>query len=188
MKARLALLVPATLALSAVPLSSASAASQVFRSPSNSYVVEYPSTLKLHMASGRACASGTCRPIEQASLDGPDGSMTLAIQRDINPKHLAIQEWYESLVKRPLETATEVPFSVGGRDAVRRRGLVSGAIVRSVNGKVVSRSSALLSDDTIFVPLNATDVLTIVVHPKGESANATFERVIESVRFGANAP
>src|SRR6185437_9082437 len=78
LKARLTLLLSVTLALSALPVSAALAASQLFRSPSGSYVLEYPSTLKLHMASGRACANGACRPIEQASLDGPDGSMTLA--------------------------------------------------------------------------------------------------------------
>lgn len=188
MKARLTLLLSVTLALSALPVSAALAASQLFRGPSGSYVLEYPSTLKLHMASGRACANGACRPIEQASLDGPDGSMTLAIQRDINPKHLAIREWYESLVKRPLEPATESPFSLGGRDAVRRRGLVPGTTVHSINGKEVSRSSALLADDTIFVPLNATDILTIVLRSKSGFGSGNFDRVIDSIRFSAGAP
>lgn len=185
MKPLIFLRIPAALALSA---NSAAAAAQTLHGPSDSYVLQYPSTLKLHMASGQGCSNGVCRPIEQASLDGPDGSMTLVVQRNINPKHLPIREWYASLARRPLEAPTETSFSLGGRDAIRRHGLVPGATVRSLNGKVVSRKSTLLSDDSIFVPLNGSDILTIVVHPKTASAAAMLERLTQSIRFGESAP
>lgn len=156
---------------------------QTLHESSGAYVLQYPTTLKVNVPKGEGCSNGTCREIERVDLAAPDGSMTLVIQRDINPKGLAIRTWYESLIKRPLNPATESLVAIGGRDAVRRTGLVPAESVHMVNGKEVSRGSTLRDDDSIFVPLAPTDVLTIVVHAKSQSARATFNRVIETLRF-----
>lgn len=160
--------------------------SQNLREPSGAYTLRYPSTLKVDVPKGEGCANGTCRLIERIDLVGSEGSMTLAIQRDINPGRLAIKPWYESLIKRRLNPTTESVVAVSGRDAIQRKGLVPAETVRTVNGKEVSRSSTLQHDDSIFVPLGATDVLTIAVHAKNQSASAIFHRVIESLKVRSN--
>jgi hypothetical protein len=167
-----------------VPAARAGSKWLILRDPSNSYVVQYPATLKVITPKGEGCANGTCRSIEQVDLSGSDGSIALAIQRDINPKRLSIQAWYELQASRPLQSATESVVVVGDRNAIRRRGLVPAETVHMLNGKEVSRNSTLRADDSIFVPLNPTDVLTIVAHPKSQFASATFDHIIETVRFG----
>jgi hypothetical protein len=55
--------------------------------------------------------------------------------------------------------------------------------VHVVNGKIVSRSQGLQPDDTIFVNLNAADILSITLRSKTEEARATLERVLETIKF-----
>ena len=183
MKSALAI-VGLTAALLSAPAVGAAPGWKVFRESAGAYVLNYPAAFHISPARGQACSNGDCRPLEEAILSGPEGSMTLVVQRGINPKQLAVRDWYQALVHRPLDPSMERIATVAGRDAVRRGPFAPGAVVRSVNGKVVSRTSGMLPDDTIFLPLGASDILTVVVHARTPAANAAFDRILASLRVG----
>lgn len=97
-----------------------------------------------------------------------DGSIRMlqsTIQRGINPQHLSMQQWYESLAQRPLDPAFERAVTIAGRTAVTRGPRVPGVTGRIEGGKTVSATEALLEDDTTYVALNVGDLLTIYSNP-----------------------
>jgi len=87
------------------------------------------------------------------------------------------------MAHRSLSPDMERLVSIGGRQAIRRGPLVPSETVHIVAGHEVSRSSGLSADDTIFVPLNDTDILSISLKSASPALSATFKQVLESVRL-----
>lgn len=126
--------------------------SKVLRQPE--YVLRYPGTMRVRL--------GTMNGTKVIRLDGPDGSMEFVIQRNLNPAHLSIAQWYESLARRPMNSA-ERRVDLAGREMVQRN---DGA-----------------DAETIFVPVVGKDVLTILIRPANQSARGRLERIIETMQF-----
>ena|ERR1700720_3787978 len=165
---------------------------KAYRNESGGYEVKYPDTLSLSMPSGKTCSNGECNAIEQVMLTGRDssdgqaiviGSMSFIIQRGINPRHLPIQQWYEALAHRPVNPASETIVTVGGKPAIHRGPLTKAVTVTTVGGKTISSHEGMAPENTIFVPLNGTDVLTISNHSSGIALRETYSRVLSSLTF-----
>jgi hypothetical protein len=54
--------------------------------------------------------------------------------------------------------------------------------VHTIGGKTVSSSQGMVPDNTVFVPLNATDVLTIS-NPSGSALSETYRKVLSTLTF-----
>lgn len=140
----------------------------VYRDASGEYEFKYPDSLKLDVLSGTRCANGQCGKLEEVSLRGltvTDGktvirNMLFSIQRGINPRRLPVQQWYESLAHRPLNRS-ETIISIGGKFAIHRGPFLRSPSVAIINGRSVSRPEELIPDNSTFVPLDGTDMLTI---------------------------
>jgi len=157
---------------------------KTLRNSADDYSARYPATMMVSVARGRGCTDGDCHPIEQMEIGLGDGqSMTWAIQRNINPQHLPIRQWYESLVHRALVPKMERLVMVGGRGAIHRGPTAPGITIETLDGKEVSRREGLLPNDVVFVPLNDNDILTILIKAKTPEGKATFDAVLETVRF-----
>lgn len=176
-------LIAAVLALTAGASAASEASWKLLREPTGTYTLQYPDTLAMAVPNGNACSNGICRPTEEAILAGPAGSMILLIQRGINPKHLTARRWYESLSRRPIQPSTEILIQIGGRNAIRRGPLIPGTIVHIASGRQISRASGLLRDNTIFVPVNRSDILTISLRPKNQSGADLFRKILETISF-----
>jgi hypothetical protein len=161
---------------------------KTYRNESGEYEVKYPNTLSLSIPSGKTCSSGECKPVEEVMLMGSDStdgklsvkSMSFIIQRGINPQRLPIQQWYEALAHRPVQPDSEAVITAGGRPAIRRGPLVKAVTSHSVNGKTVSSSEGMVPDNTVYVPLNETDVLTIS-SPSGSALGEIYRRVLSTL-------
>jgi len=142
---------------------------QTYRNDAGGYAFKYPGGLSLSIPSGTVCTNGDCKPVEEVMLrrytpaDGSIRTLQFIIQRRINPQHLLVQQWYESLAHRPLDPAFERTVTMAGRTAVARGPLVPGVKGRVEVGKTVSAKEALLEDDTSYVALNDSDILTISI-------------------------
>jgi hypothetical protein len=164
---------------------------KAYQNKSGGYEIRYPNALSLSVPSGTSCSNGECQPIEQVvlmgsnSTDGKAGvnSMSFIIQRGINPQHLPIQQWYEALAQRPIQPDWETAIAVGGKSAIRSGPLFKAATVQPIRGKTVSASKGTESANTVYVPLNDTDVLTISIPSSGSALGETFERVLATVTF-----
>jgi hypothetical protein len=163
---------------------------KTYRDATSGYEVKYPRTLSLSIPSGKTCTNGECQAIEEVMLMGADTadgkasvkSMSFTIQRGINPQHLPIQRWYEALAHRPLQPNSETVMTVGGKPAIRRGPLAKAVTVHTVDGKPVSSSEGMVADTTVYVPLNATDVLTISL-PSGSVLGETCGKVLATLTF-----
>jgi hypothetical protein len=163
---------------------------KAFRNESGGYEVKYPNTLSLSIPSGKTCQNGECKAVEEVMLMGSDSadgkasvkSMSFIIQRGINPQHLPIQQWYEALAHRPVQPDSETVITVAGKHAIRRGPLVKAVTVHTVGGKTVSSSEGMVPDNTVYVPLNDTDVLTIS-SPSGSALGETCAKVLSTLAF-----
>jgi hypothetical protein len=163
---------------------------KAFRNESGGYEVKFPNTLSLSTPSGKTCENGECKAIEEVMLTGSDSedgkttikSMSFIIQRGINPQHLPIQQWYEALAHRPVQSDSETVITVAGKPAIRRGPLVKAVTVHTVGKKTVSRSEGMVPDNTVYVPLNDTDVLTIS-SPSGSALGETCTKVLSTLAF-----
>jgi len=163
---------------------------KIYRNESGEYQFRFPDTLHLSIPTGKTCSNGECKAIEHvmlSSLESKDGqgsvkSMSFMIQRGINPQHLPIQQWYEALAHRPLRPDSEAVATMGGKTAIRRGPLVKAVTLHTQDGKTVSRSEGMVPDDTVFVPLNGTDVLT-VSNPSDSSLSETYAKVRSTLTF-----
>jgi hypothetical protein len=163
---------------------------KTYRNESGDYEVKYPNTLSLSIPSGKTCINGECKTVEEVMLMGPDStdgkpsvkSMSFIIQRGINPRHLPIQQWYETLAQRPVQPDSETVITVGGKPAIRRGPLVKAMTVHTINGKTGSSSERMVPDNTVYVPLNETDVLTIS-SPSGSALSEICSRVLSTLTF-----
>ena len=105
---------------------------QTYRNDADGYAFKYPGGLSLSIPSGTVCTNGGCKPVEEVMLrrytaaDGSIKTLQLIIQRGINPQHLSLQQWYESLAHRPLDPAFERTMTIAGRAAVARGPRVPG--------------------------------------------------------------
>jgi hypothetical protein len=164
---------------------------KTYRSESGGYEFEYPDTVSLSIPSGKSCTNGECKAIEEAMLMGSDStdgkpsvkSMSFIIQRGINPQHLPIQQWYESLAQRPIQPDSETIITVGGKLAIRRGPPVKVAAVHSFDEKPVSSTAGTVSGNTVYVPLNKTDVLTISSPSSGASLSEICQKVLSTLTF-----
>jgi hypothetical protein len=163
---------------------------KAYKSESGGYTIKYPNTLSLSIPSGKACSDGECRAIEEVMLMGSDStdvkssvkSMSFIVQRGINPQHLPIQQWYEGLAQRHIQPDSETVITVGGKPAIRRGPLVRAVTVHTAGGKTISSSEGMAADNTVYVPLNETDVLTIS-SPSGSALGETCGKVISTLTF-----
>ena len=163
---------------------------KTYRNESGEYEVKYPNTVSLSIPSGKACTDGKCKAIEEVMLMGSDStdgkarvkSMSFIIQRGVNPQHLPIQQWYEALAHRPIQLDSETVITVGGKPAIRRGPLVKAVTVHTVGGKTVSSREGMVSDNTVYVPLSETDVLTIS-SPSGSALSETYRKVLSTLTF-----
>jgi hypothetical protein len=162
---------------------------KTYRNESGEYQFRFPDTLHLSIPTGKTCSNGECKAIENVMLsslesNGPGSvkSMSFMIQRGINPQRLPIQQWYEGLAHRPLRPDSEAVATVGGKAAIRRGPLVNAVTVHTEGGKTVSRSEGMVPDDTLYVPLNSTDVLT-VSSPSGSALSETYAKVRSTLTF-----
>jgi len=151
------------------------------------YTVRYPDSFKVVVPKSYACSGQQCRAADELLMSGPEGSITFVAQRHINPRALAVQSWYESLAHHALQPASETLIEFGGRQAVRRGPLVPAETVVMKDGKEVSRVVNLVHDETIFVPMNGTDVLTISVHSKSKEGDRTLREILNTLTFIATA-
>jgi hypothetical protein len=186
----IAAFIAAPAVLHAQTTDAATAGWKTYRNESGEYEVKYPNTLSLSIPSGKTCSSGECKAVEEVMLMGSDStggkpsvkSMSFIIQRGINPQHLPIQKWYEALAHRPVQPDSEAVITAGGRPAIRRGPLVKAVTADSVNGKTVSSSEGMVPDNTVYVPLNETDVLTIS-SPSGSALGEICRRVLSTLTF-----
>jgi hypothetical protein len=163
---------------------------KTYRNESGEYEVKYPNTLSLSIPSGKTCMNGECKAVEEVMLmgsestDGKPGvkSMSFIIQRGINPQRLPIQQWYEALAHRPVQPDSEAVITAGGKPAIRRGPLVKAVTAHTVNGKTVSGSEGMVPDNTVYVALNETDVLTIS-SPSGSALSEICRRVLSTLTF-----
>jgi len=163
---------------------------KTYRNESGEYEVKYPSTLSLSIPRGTTCGAGKCKAIEEVMLMGSDStdgkasvkSMAFIIQRGINPQHLPIQRWYEALAHRPLQPDSETVITVGGKSAIRRGPLAKTVTVHTVGGKTVSSKEGMAPDNTVYVPLRETDVLTIS-SPSGSALSEIYGKVLSTLTF-----
>lgn len=109
-------------------------------------------------------------------------SMSFIIQRGVNPRHLPIQQWYEALAHRPVQPDLETVITVAGKPAIRRGPLVKAIAVHTVGGNPVTSIEGIVPDNTVYVPLNDTDVLTIS-SPSGSALGATCAKVLSTLAF-----
>jgi hypothetical protein len=160
------------------------------RNESGGYEFKFPNTLSLSTPSGKTCGNGECNAIEEVMLTGSDSadgkatikSMSFIIQRGINPQHLPIQQWYEALAHRPVQSDSETVITLAGKPAIRRGPLVKAVTVHTVGKKTVSSSEGMVPDNTVYVPLNDTDVLTIS-SPSGSALGETCAKVLSTLAF-----
>lgn len=163
---------------------------KTYRNESGEYEVKYPDSLSLSIPSGKTCEKGECKAVEELMLMGSDStdgkpsvkSMSFIIQRGINPQRLPIQQWYEALAHRPVQRDSETVITAGGKPAIRRGPLVKAVTVHTVDGKTVSSSESMVPDNTVYVPLNETDVLTIS-SPSGSAFSEICSRVLSTLTF-----
>jgi len=163
---------------------------KTYRNESGEYEIKYPNALSLSIPSGKTCGDGKCKAIEEVMLMGSDStdgkasvkSMSFIIQRGINPQHLPIQRWYEALAHRPVQPDSETVITAGGKPAIRRGPLVKAVTVHNVDGKTVSESEGMVPDNTVYVPLNETDVLTIS-SPSSSALSEIFAKVLLTLTF-----
>jgi hypothetical protein len=161
---------------------------KTYRNESGEYEVKYPTTLSLSIPSGKTCMNGECKAVEEVMLMGSDStdgkpsvkSMSFIIQRGINPQHLPIQQWYEALAHRPVQPDSETVITAGGKPAIRRGPLVKAVTVQTVNEKTVSSSEGMVPDNTVYVPLNETDVL-MISSPSGSALSEICSRVLSTL-------
>ncbi len=162
-----------------------SAGWKTYRNESGDYEFTYPGTMSLSVPKGETCSGGKCKATEQVMLSGCEGAkgglMSFVIQRGINPEHLAIRQWYESLAHRPLDKASEILTSVGGKPAIHRGPLIEGVSAQSDQGKIVSSRKAMLPDDTTFLAINASDVLSISINSTGTKRSEVCARVLSTI-------
>jgi hypothetical protein len=176
--------------LDAQTLDAGTAGWKTYRNESGAYEVKYPNTLSLSIPSGKTCMNGECKAVEEVVLMGSDSadgkpsvkSMSFIIQRGINPQHLSIRQWYEALAHRPVQPDSETVITAGGKPAIRRGPLVKAVTVHTVNGKTVSSSQGMVPDNTVYVALNETDVLTISI-PSGSALGEICSRVLSTLTF-----
>lgn len=163
---------------------------KVYQNESDGYNVKYPNTLSLSIPSGKTCRNGECKAIEEVMLMGSDStdgkasvkSMSFIIQRGINPQRLPIQQWYEALAHRPVQPDSETVITVGGKPAIRRGPLVKAVTVHPVGGTTISSSEGMVPNNTVYVPLNEIDVLTIS-NPSGSALGETYAKVLSTLAF-----
>ena len=163
---------------------------KTYRNESGEYEIKYPNALSLSIPSGKTCGDGNCKAIEEVMLMGSDStdgkasikSMSFIIQRGINPQHLPIQRWYEALAHRPVQPDSETVITAGGKPAIRRGPLVKAVTVHTVDGKTVSESEGMVPDNSVYVPLDETDVLTIS-SPSSSALSETFAKVLSTLTF-----
>ena len=163
---------------------------KTYRNESGEYEIKYPKALSLSIPSGKTCADGKCKAIEEVMLMGSDStdgkasikSLSFIIQRGINPQHLPIQRWYEALSHRPVRPDSETVITAGGKPAIRRGPLVKAVTVHTVDGKTVSESEGMVPDNTVYVPLNETDVLTISSQ-SSSALSETYAKVLSTLTF-----
>ena len=163
---------------------------KTYGNESGEYQIKYPNALSLRIPSGKTCGDGKCKAIEEVMRMGSDStdgkvsikSMSFIIQRGINPQHLPIQRWYEALAHRPVQRDSETVITVGGKPAIRRGPLVKAVTVHTVDGKTVSESEGMVPDNTVYVPLNETDVLTIS-SPSSSALSETYAKVLSTLTF-----
>jgi hypothetical protein len=60
--------------------------------------------------------------------------------------------------------------------------LVKAVTVHTVDGKTVSESEGMVPDNTVYVPLNETDVLTIS-SPSSSVLSETYSKVLSTLTF-----
>jgi hypothetical protein len=77
---------------------------------------------------------------------------------------------------------TETKVTAGGKPAIRRGPLVKALTVHAVDGKTVSSSEGMVPDNTVYVPLNETDVLTIS-SPSGAALSVICGGVLSTLTF-----
>jgi hypothetical protein len=163
---------------------------KTYRNESGEYEVKYPNALSLSIPSGKTCGDGKCKAIEEVMLMGSDSmdgkasikSMSFIIQRGINPQHLPIQRWYEALAHRPVQPDSETVITVGGKLAIRRGPSVKAVTVHTAGRKTVSDSEGMVPDNTVYVALNETDVLTIS-SPSSSALSETYAKVLSTLTF-----
>jgi hypothetical protein len=163
---------------------------KTYRNESGEYEVKYPNTLSLSIPTGKTCRNGECKAIEEVMLMGWDSaegkasvkSMSFIIQRGINPQHLPIQQWYEALAHRHVQSDSETVITAGGKPAIRRGPLAKAVTVHTVGGKTVSSSEGMVPDNTVYAPLNDTDVLTIS-SPSGSALSETYGKILSTLTF-----
>jgi hypothetical protein len=194
MKSWMAIAIAALIALPAVldaqTTDAGTAGWKTYRNESGEYEVKYPTTLSLSIPSGKTCMNGECKAVEEVMLMGSDStdgkpsvkSMSFIIQRGINPQHLPIQQWYEALAHRPVQPDSETVITAGGKPAIRRGPLVKAVTVHTANGKTVSSSEGMVTDNTVYVLLNETDVLSIA-SPSGSALSEICSRVFSTLTF-----
>jgi hypothetical protein len=61
---------------------------------------------------------------------------------------------------RPVQPDLETVITAGGKPAIRRGPLAKAVTVHTVGGNTVSNGEGMVPDNTVYVPLNKTDVLT----------------------------
>jgi hypothetical protein len=156
---------------------------KVMSEAARDYTITYPAGFKVTVPKVQTCSDQQCRATDELLLTGPEGSIDFVAQRNINPSALPVQSWYESLAHRAFQPASEALVEFAGRQAIRRGPLVPAETVVMKGGKEVSRALTLVHHETIFVPMNGSDILTISLQPKGSEADGTLTAILNTLTF-----
>ena len=155
----------ATMATAQAPPAANTSGWKTLRDDALGFELKHPPTWRV----GRS--TGTLESVilgEPAAVGATRVSMQVFVQRDINPRGLSIEAWYEDQLRR-LKVTTPPPATgtvISGRPTIRRQ---------------VSRPNGQQYD--YYTAINASDVFQVSITQPAAPLDRTCEAVLSTIRF-----
>jgi hypothetical protein len=136
---------------------------KIYRNEKHGFELKYPEAWSVHMGTGTGEEIIAIRKLPRGTE--PDASLTLAIQKNQNPKKLSIDEWFAEHIKL-LNASPELTghVTLGGRPAV-----------------FMENSNSFGKQRDTFLLLQETDVLSLS-HKRQAEFDRTYAAMLASFR------